>query len=69
MEHVMIPLMMSAVNISDELSAAALSRGFDKPDGHTCLRQIKFEAPDYLAMGYYLLLTVCAVALKASGAF
>lgn len=30
-EHVMVPLMMSAVNISEELSAAALCRGLDQP--------------------------------------
>jgi energy-coupling factor transport system permease protein len=67
MEHVMVPLMVSAASISEELSAAALCRGLDRPDGHSCLRQVRLALPDYLAMGYVLLMAACAMALKAGG--
>lgn len=66
-EHVMVPLMMSAVNISEELSAAALCRGLDQPGGHTCLWQVRFGLPDTLALGFWLLLAGCVVVLKVVG--
>ncbi|MCC8150017.1 MAG: energy-coupling factor transporter transmembrane protein EcfT [Lachnospiraceae bacterium] len=43
MEHIMVPLLMSAVNVSEELSAAALCRGLDHPGIHTSLVQVKFS--------------------------
>lgn len=67
MEHVFIPLMVSAINISDELSAAALCRGLDRPDGHSCLRKIRFFAHDYIAIACFLLFAVATIVLKAGG--
>jgi energy-coupling factor transport system permease protein len=67
-EHVVVPLMLSAVTISDELSAAALYRGLDNPEGHSCLRQIRFALPDYLGLLFYLLLIAGVLVLKVGGA-
>ncbi|MDL2214087.1 energy-coupling factor transporter transmembrane protein EcfT [Clostridia bacterium OttesenSCG-928-O13] len=67
MEHVFVPLLVSAVNISEELSAAALCRGLDSPGSHTCLEDIRFTRLDYVAIAWWLLLTVAAVGLKAGG--
>lgn len=67
MEHIVVPLLMSAVTISEELSAAALCRGLDKPGGHTCLRQIRFAMPDYIAIAFYIIMTLTVTALKVGG--
>lgn len=67
MEHIMVPLMMSAINISEELSAAALCRGLDNPQGHSCLHTIYFRKSDYIAMIFYTILLVAAFALKIGG--
>ena len=66
-EHVLVPLMMSAVQISDELSAAALCRGLDAPGPHTCLRPVRLARPDYLAISFFALMTAAGVGCKAGG--
>lgn len=49
-EHVVVPIMMSAVNVSDELSAAALCRGIDRPGGRTCLKEARLSRVDWAVM-------------------
>lgn len=66
-EHVLVPLMMSAVQISDELSTAALCRGLDSPGAHTCLRPVHLDRPDYLAISFFALMTAAGVGCKAGG--
>ena len=46
--HMIVPLFISALNISDELAAAALCRGLDNPETHTCLTDIHFRWCDIL---------------------
>lgn len=46
--HMIVPLFISALNISDELAAAALCRGLDNPGKHTCLTDIHFRWYDIL---------------------
>lgn len=41
--HILVPLFISALNISDELAAAALCRGLDNPGTHTCMTRIRFR--------------------------
>jgi len=41
--HLLVPLFISVLNISDELAAAALCRGLDNPGTHTCMREVHFR--------------------------
>lgn len=67
LEHIMVPLMMSAVNISEELSAAALCRGLDSPESHTSLVQVRFHFSDILTWCITGILAVTAIILKGVG--
>jgi len=46
MVHLLVPLFISVLNISDELAAAALCRGLDNPGAHTCMREVHFRWHD-----------------------
>lgn len=67
LEHIMVPLLMSAVNVSEELSAAALCRGLDSPEPHTSLVQVKFHLSDVLVWCVAGALAVIALILKGVG--
>ncbi|MFD3158171.1 energy-coupling factor transporter transmembrane component T [Haloimpatiens sp. FM7330] len=47
-ECMYVPLMMSASKISDELSAAAITRGIENPKLRTCLQKIHFSYVDII---------------------
>jgi energy-coupling factor transport system permease protein len=49
-ECLYVPLMMSASKAADELSAAAVSRGIENPQGRTCFRRLAFSAKDFMVM-------------------
>lgn len=66
-EHVIVPVMMSAVNVSDELSAAALCRGINRPGEHTCLRDARMSSVDWAVVIVALLSVVIIWALKLQG--
>lgn len=66
-EHIMVPLLMSAVNVSEELSAAALCRGLDNPGAHTSLVQVKFRLLDIIVWVVTGSLAVAAIILKGVG--
>lgn len=63
-EHVVVPVMMSAVNVSDELSAAALCRGINRPGKHTCLRDARMSFIDWAIVVIALLSVAVICALK-----
>jgi energy-coupling factor transport system permease protein len=67
MEHVLVPLIFSAVNVSEELSAAALCRGLDAPGEHTSYIEIKMSAIDYLFLLILAGMAVAAFTGKAMG--
>ena len=67
LEHIMVPLLMSAVNVSEELSAAALCRGLDNPGTHTSLVQVKFSYYDIAVWMITGILAVSALLLKGVG--
>ena len=67
LEHIMVPLLMSAVNVSEELSAAALCRGLDNPEIHTSLVQVKFSHYDVAVWVITGILAVAALILKGVG--
>lgn len=50
MEYVLVPLLISAVSIMDELAAASLARGLDSENRRSCLTVVKLRATDYLLM-------------------
>ena len=56
----MVPLLMSAINVSEELSAAALCRGLDNPGPHTSLVQVRFHRSDIIVW-----CATCALAVTA----
>lgn len=67
LEHIMVPLLMSAVNVSEELSAAALCRGLDSPEPHTSLVQVRFRFSDVLVWCITGTLAIAAIILKGVG--
>lgn len=67
LEHIMVPLLMSAVNVSEELSAAALCRGLDNPGVHTSLVKVRFRRSDVLVWAVAAILAVVALVLKGVG--
>lgn len=50
MEYILVPLLMSAVKISGELSAASLSRGLGGDKKRTCIKQIQLGIMDVVVM-------------------
>lgn len=66
-EHVVVPIMMSAVNVSDELSAAALCRGIDRPGGRTCLKDVSLSPIDWVVMAASAVSVLAIVCLKVQG--
>lgn len=67
LEHILVPLLMSAVNVSEELSAAALCRGLDNPGAHTSLVQVKFGRCDAAVWTTTGVLAAAALILKGAG--
>ena len=67
LEHVLVPIMMSAVMVGDELSAAALCRGIDRPGRHTCLREARLSLIDCAIMVSASASVAAILALKAAG--
>ena len=67
LEHIMVPLLMSAVNVSEELSAAALCRRLDSPEPHTSLVQVRFRFSDVLVWCITGALAIAAIILKGVG--
>ena len=67
LEHIMVPLLMSAINVSEELSAAALCRGLDNPGEHTCMCRVEFHQQDKIALLLCFVLAVFSIFLKGGG--
>lgn len=66
-EHVVVPVMMSTVNVSDELSAAALCRGINRPGNHTCFWDARMSPVDWAVAIVALLSAAAICALKLQG--
>lgn len=50
-EYVLIPLLMNATQVAEDLTLSALTKGISLPGRHTSLVQLKLGAGDYLYMG------------------
>lgn len=53
----LIPLLFSSINIGDELSAAAVTRGLGAPIKRTNVCEIGFHATDYIILTVMIILT------------
>ena len=51
-ECLYVPLLLTASNTADELSAAAVTRGIENPKPRTCLLQIKFRKRDWIVIAF-----------------
>lgn len=49
-EYVLIPLLMNATQVAEDLTLSALTKGISLPGRHTSLVQLKLGAGDYLYM-------------------
>lgn len=67
MEHLLVPMFIAALNISDELSAAALCRGLDNPNPHTCMTTVRFRIYDGIFLTLTLLSFAAVCFLKVRG--
>ena len=63
-EFRMIPLLFSCVNIGEELSAAAITRGLGGENKRSCLIELKLGLADYLLMAFLTASTVIFVVYK-----
>ena len=64
LEHLLVPLLNSAMRISDELSAAALSRGLGSVACRTNVCQVQLRAVDWLLMAAMVCFTVGLYLIK-----
>lgn len=55
LEYILIPLLMNASNVAQDLSVAALTKGIGRKGNHTSMVEIKMKAADW---GYMALCTV-----------
>lgn len=63
-EGVMMPVMMRAAVISEELAASSVSRGIDNPEGHTSFEELRITARHALLTGGFSLLFALILAAK-----
>ncbi len=50
LEYILMPLLMNATSVAQDLSIAALTKGLGLDNTHTCMTQIRMRLIDWLAM-------------------
>lgn len=60
-ECIYVPMLMSASKVSDELSAAAITRGIENPNPRTCMVKMKMRFYDYLSISLMVIVIVLEV--------
>lgn len=68
LENVLIPLLISAVSIMDELAAASLARGLDSENKRGSLLVVKMKAVDYLLIVMSLMFAAFLLRFGMGGA-
>lgn len=58
MEYILVPLLLRSVKVSDELSAAALTRGIDGENKRTSLREVRILFSDAVIAAFFIGLAV-----------
>jgi energy-coupling factor transport system permease protein len=56
MEYILVSLLLRRVKLSDELSAAALTRGIDGENSRTSLREVRIFFSDAVITGVFVVL-------------
>ena len=64
LECTIVPLMMSAVNTSDEIAAAAVARGIENPGKKTSVITLRMSMTDWIVM---ILVTLLAAIMIITG--
>ena len=67
LECIYVPMMMSALKVADELSAAAVTRGLENPKPRTCLQEIHFSIADVICVALFTMFMSVSVWLKLKG--
>lgn len=67
LECIYVPMMMSALKVADELSAAAVTRGLENPKSRTCLQEIHFSIADILCIVFCTSFLLVSIWLKLKG--
>ncbi|EPY2281105.1 energy-coupling factor transporter transmembrane protein EcfT [Clostridium sporogenes] len=60
-ECIYVPMLMSASKVSDELSAAAITRAIENPNPRTCMVKMKMRFYDYLSISLMVIVIVLEV--------
>lgn len=60
-EALIVPLMMSATNTAEELSAAAVTRGVENPTKKTSVITLRMSIVDYAVIGFYVVFAILAI--------
>jgi energy-coupling factor transport system permease protein len=63
MEYYLVPLMISATNTAEELSAAAVTRGIENPNYKTSLIELQFNMQDYICLFLGVIFIIVAFTL------
>lgn len=66
-ECIYVPMMMSALKVADELSAAAVTRGLENPKPRTCLQEIHFHVADVVCAILFALFLLGSIWWKLKG--
>ena len=69
MEHVYVPLLVSASRISDEITQAAITRGIEHAGERSCIEKIAFSFADLLVVIAYAALVAGMVYAGMKGVF
>lgn len=69
MEHVYVPMLVSASKISDEITQAAITRGIEHAGERTCMEKVSFSILDLLMVITYVMLIAGMVYANRQGVF
>ncbi|WP_130838474.1 energy-coupling factor transporter transmembrane component T family protein [Lachnoclostridium sp. Marseille-P6806] len=69
MEHVYVPMLVSASKISDEITQAAITRGIEHANERTCMENVAFSVWDLLVILLYIALVAGMIYANRKGVF
>lgn len=67
-ECIYVPMMMSALKVADELSAASVTRGLENPKPRSCMVDLRFTIVDFVCAVLFTLFLVGCIWLIIGGA-
>lgn len=66
-ECIYVPMMMSALKVADELSAAAITRGLENPNPRSCMVDLRFTYRDYFCAFSFTVFFVISIIFMIGG--